>query len=100
MESKLKPIMQMVNPKYLNEKGIVLEGFSYYDTRSRMFNIIRLPAFLKHFFTDIKRQKLKFEIRCFSDMKHLKEYLETSKEVPMLLNLYEREDPTSSIEIK
>lgn len=71
---------------------IQLNGVTYYDTHSRMFNIIRMPAIIRHLFPQVKKNKLKFEILCFPDNQKLKEYLDTSEKIPLVLNLFERKE--------
>ena len=71
---------------------ICMDGNTYYDSHSRLFNIIRLPAMIKHLYPHIQRKKLKFEIRCFPDKESLRKYLETHNNVPLIVNLFEREE--------
>lgn len=72
------------------DKPVVVNGFTYYDSHSRIFNIIRLPAVMKYLFPQIKKRKLQFEIRCFPTMAEARKYLETASEVPLIINLFDR----------
>jgi hypothetical protein len=71
---------------------ITVEGFTYYDSHSRLFNILRMPAVMKYLFPHMKKKKLKFEIRCFPNNQKLKEYIDSTQNVPLVLNLFEREE--------
>lgn len=71
---------------------IVLEGFTYYDSHSRLFNIVRLPSVTAHFFPNIRKRKMKFEIRCFPTKETAKEYLDKIQSPPLILQLFERPD--------
>jgi hypothetical protein len=75
---------------------IVVKGYTYYDSHSRLFNIIRLPAIMGYLFPQLKKRKIRFEIKCFADKQQLKEYLETTNNVPLVLNLFERDDDIQS----
>lgn len=70
---------------------IVLKGSTYYDSHTRIFNIIRLPAHIKHLFPQVQKKKIKFEIWCFPNSEALRKYLEENPDVPLILNLFERE---------
>jgi hypothetical protein len=71
---------------------IIVKGFTYYDSHSRIFNIIRLPAVMGYLFPQIKKRKIRFEIRCFPNSKELRDYLDNTSDIPLLLNLYERDE--------
>ena len=71
---------------------ICLEGKTYYDSHSRLFNVIRLPAMIKHLYPHIQRKKMIFEIRCFPDKQSLAKYLETHSNIPLIVSLFEREE--------
>lgn len=85
MESKnnLLSIMAFSEP-------VKLGGSAYYDCNSRMFSLIRLPAKIRTLYPKIKRNKIIHNILCFPDRKKLKEYLDNSGTVPLILELYER----------
>ena len=71
---------------------IVLEGFTYYDSHSRAFCIVRFPAMMKYLFPQIKKRKIRYEIRCFPGSEELKKYLDTTTDVPLIINLFAREN--------
>jgi hypothetical protein len=71
---------------------ICLDGNTYYDSHSRLFNVIRLPAAIKHLYPHIQRKKMKFEIRCFPDKESLENFLETHNTIPLVVSLFEREE--------
>jgi hypothetical protein len=86
--------MVETNQNILGEKAftepVVLTGFTYWDSHSRIFNIIRLPAMMKYLYPAIRKRKLQFEIQCFPNKEELRKYLEENNEVPIILNLYSR----------
>jgi len=71
---------------------VILEGYTYYDSHSRAFNIIRLPAAFKVLYPEFRKHKVKFEIRCFPSKKSLLEYLENNQDIPLIVNLLSREE--------
>lgn len=87
----------MSQPKDLLEmrafsEMIVLEGLTYYDSHSRLFNIVRLPSVSAHLFPNMRKRKMRFEIRCFPTIQTAKDYLDTLQSPPLILQLFERPD--------
>ena len=71
---------------------VVLERYTYYDSHSRAFNIIRLPSVIKTMYPEFRKHKVKIQIRCFPSKESLLEYLTNNTEVPLVLNLLSREE--------
>lgn len=66
---------------------VCLEGKSYWDSHSKIWSLIRIPAKIKMLYPQLTKEKLKFEIRCFPNKQKLQEHLEKAMTTPMLLNL-------------
>ena len=88
-----KDVLQSKDDKFTDTREHI--GNLYYDANSRAFLILRLPALIKTTYPDTNKRRLKFKLKCFPDMQRLMEHLETSDEVPMLLNLYDRDKKIS-----
>jgi hypothetical protein len=67
------------------QDNIFLTGSTYYDSHSRFFNMIRLPAMVKHLFPLMKKKKLRFHLHCFPTMEKLREFVQEKEHPPMLL---------------
>ena len=37
---------------------IIVDGFTYYDSHSRVFSILRMPAVMKYLYPLMKKQKI------------------------------------------
>jgi len=91
MKTPLIPQKDLLLIKAFTEKAVV-RGFTYYDSHAKIFSIIRLPVKMSSLFPQIIRKKLQFEIKCFPNKEQLEEYIKTTNDVPLLLNLYDRDD--------
>jgi hypothetical protein len=70
------------------EEAVEVTGKTYYDSHSRYFSVIRMPATLKHLFPRRKKQKTGYRIVCFPDKESLIEYLKTNNTLPLLLSFH------------
>ena len=73
-------------------EGTIVTGVTYYDEKSRAFTIIRLPALIRDLYPRLKHQKVRFEIHCFPNREMLKDFIENSNGIPLVINLFARED--------
>lgn len=73
------------------EEPLEIKGKTYYDTPSRNFSIIRLPATAMNLFPKLKKSKTEYKIVYFPDKKSLLEYLMNNETLPMLLSFIRKD---------
>jgi hypothetical protein len=79
-------------------EGMSVTGVTYYDEHSRAFCIIRLPARIRELYPQIRHRKIRFEIHCFPNIKMLKDHIEKTNSVPLIINLFARENDNKAPE--
>ena len=77
-------------------QNIRFKGHAYYDLHSRRYNLIHLPSLMTHFFPFIHKHRLKYEIRCFSDMEKSAQYLDNLDSPPVILQLFIKPEDKSA----
>jgi hypothetical protein len=80
-------------------EGVCVTGVTYYDEHSHAFTIIRLPSRIRDLYPRLKRQKVRFEIHCFPNREMLKDYIEKSNTIPLIINLFAREDDNKVLQL-
>lgn len=73
-------------------EGTIVTGVTYYDEHSRSFGILRFNAKLRKLYPKFKHQKVRYEIHCFPNKEMLNDFINKSKNVPLVIKLFERKD--------